>query len=494
MGATSEVAEFIVEKGFRDFPEDAISITKYAILDSLGRMIAGVGEPVSRMLMQYVQDSGGTPEAGVIGGGFRTSLSNAVFVNGTTAHCQELESIGLYTGSNPMTNIPVAFPVADKFRLSGRAILEGVMIGLEVQTKLGMRCPGTFDRGFSSIPTFGTLGAAATTCKMLQLPADQIKNAFGIAISQCGGLQRQTGTMTHLLETGIGCRNGVTAALLAKGGITADPEAIEGVGGFADLYSSGGKGYNLESLGRDLGNPWVMNSPGLFIKKYGCCFFIHRALDALLAVIEEHDIHYDQVVSVQVDVPTWIPKLVKISDPQNGAQAKFSMEQALGAALVDRKVELPYVKPFTDEGAVDPQYREARKKVRVFVREDWAGGRSAPWSLPVTVTLKDGSTYTKTTDAIKGGPENPLSQEESHARYEVMVRGFLSLPQIERSIELIRNLERLDDVSELMGLVTFGSSLSGSPSPGVPQPPFPEPSPHATSGGPSVSHPSGHAR
>lgn len=458
MGATSDLAKFIAEKSYADFPEDAVTITKNAILDSLGRMISGINEPVSQMLIRYVKEGGGSSEAGVIGGGFRTSLTNAVFINGTTAHCQELESIGLYTGSNPMTNIPVAFPVADKFKLSGKAVLEGIVIGLEVQTKLGMRCPGTFDRGFSSIPTFGTFGAAATACKMMQLNPDQIKNAFGVATSQCGGLQRQTGTMTHLLETGIGCRNGVTATLLAKEGITADPDAVDGSGGFADLYASGGKGYDIESLGRDLGNPWVVNSPGLFIKKYGCCFFIHRALDALFALIEAHDIQGDQVAGVQVDVPTWIPKLVKYSDPQNGAQAKFSMEQALGAALVDRSVELPYVRPFSDEGAVDPHYMEARKKVKVKVREDWAGGRSAPWSLPVTVQLKDGSHYSKTIDKIKGGPDDPLSKEEFEERYGVQTREFLSSRQIRRSIELVLNLEKLDDVSELLELITFGSS------------------------------------
>lgn len=460
MGATNKIAEFIVDKSYIDFPEDAIGIAKNAILDSLSRMISGVSEPVSRMIINYAKDSGGMSDSGVIGGGFRTSLTNAVFVNGTTAHCQELESIGLYTGSNPMTNIPVAFSVADKFKLSGKAMLEGIIMGLEVQTRLGMCCPGTFDRGFSSIPTFGTFGAAATACKMMRLNVEQIKNAFGVATSQCGGLQRQTGTMTHLLETGIGCRNGVTAALLAREGMTADPDSVDGAGGFADLYASGGKGYDLEPLGSNLGNPWVINSPGLFIKKYGCCFFIHRALDALFELIEKHDIDDDQVASIQVDVPMWIPKLVKVADPQNGAQAKFSMEQALGAALVDRKVELPYIRPFTDEGAVDSKYQEARKKVRVFVREDWTGGRSAPWSLPVIVNLKDGSSYSETIDKIKGGPDNPLSREEFEDRYDVMTRKFLSSKQIQRSIDLVLNLEKFDDLSELMDMLAFGSSNS----------------------------------
>ena len=457
MGETSEVARFIVEKGYDDFPEEAFQITKFAILDSIGRMIGGRQEPVSQIVTSYVKDGGGGSEAGVIGGRFRTSLSNAVLINGTTAHCQEMESIGLYTGSNPMTNIPVAFPIADKLGLSGREILEGVIMGLEVQTKLGMRCPGTFDRGFSSLPTFGTLGAAVTACKMMKLNVDQIRNALGIAVSQCAGAQRQAGTMTHFLESGIGCRNGVAAALLAREGLTADKDLLEGAGGFAELYSSGGKGYDLKDLGRNLGNPWVINSPGLFIKKYGCCFFIHRALDALFDLIKEYDFKYADVARVTVDVPTFIPKLVRFPEPQSGAEAKFSMEQALGAALLDRKPVLPYLRPFTDSGAIDAKYQEARKKVKVLIREDWDGGRSVPWSLPVTVELKNGSKFSKTIDRVKGGPDNPLSQEEFEARYEVMTRAFLSPEQNQRSIDLVLDIEKLDDISELSELIIFGS-------------------------------------
>lgn len=458
MGQTIEVAEFIAGIGFKDFPAEAIGITKFAIIDSIGRMIGGIKEPVSQILCGFAKERGERGEAGVFGGGFRTSLTNATLINGTTAHCQEMESIGLYTGSNPMTNIPVAFSLADKFRHSGKEIVEGIIIGLEVQTKLGMLCPGLFDRGFSSIPTFGTLGATATACKMLNLNEDQIRNAFGVGISQCAGAQRQAGTMTHLLETGIGCRNGVTAALLAKEGMTADLNMLEEAGGFADLYSSGGKGYNLDGLGSGLGNPWVVSAPGLFIKKYGCCFFIHRALDALFELIGEYNIQYDEVKNVQVEVPTFIPKLVRFPDPKNGEEAKFSMEQALGAALIDRKATLPYTVPFTDRGSREAKYMEARKKVTVSVRQDWDGGRSMPWSLPVTVKLNNGDRYSKTIDQVRGGPDNPLTEEEFIGRYEVMTSGFLSSEQIKRSIDLALRIENLDNGTELLELITFGSA------------------------------------
>ena len=96
--------------------------------------------------------------------------------------------------------------------------------------------------------------------------------------------------------------------------------------------------------------------------------------------------------------------------------------------------------------------------VRVTERKDWAGGRSVPWSTPVTVNLKDGRTFTRSvsTDEIKGGGKNPLSLEELTGRYRAMVAGFLSPAQTERSIELVLGLETLAGIDELMRLATFG--------------------------------------
>lgn len=57
---------------------------------------------------------------------------------------------------------------------------------------------------------------------MMQLNVVQTNMALGIAASQAGGLMRQFGTMTHLLEGGFACRNGVTTAILAAKEVTAD--------------------------------------------------------------------------------------------------------------------------------------------------------------------------------------------------------------------------------------------------------------------------------
>lgn len=138
MGLTFEVAKFVAEKGYPDFSKEDIKAVKDLVLDGIGAMIAGARESVTKKTIRYVKGGGGRDESSIFGGGLKTSLTNAVLVNGTSAHSMELESIGLFTGSNPMSNIPVAFNVAEKFKLSGKAVIEGIIIGLEVQTRLGM--------------------------------------------------------------------------------------------------------------------------------------------------------------------------------------------------------------------------------------------------------------------------------------------------------------------------------------------------------------------
>jgi 2-methylcitrate dehydratase PrpD len=458
MSVTREVAKFVTASHFGNFSTEEISITKDLVLDCLGAMIGGANEKATRIAMNYVREGGQGGDCGVFGGRLRTSPSDAALVNGTSAHAQELESEGLFSGSLPMTNIPVALAIAERYRLPGKAVIEGIIVGLELETKMGVAGPGLYDRGFASIPTYGTFGAAATAANMLRLAVEQTQHAFGIGVAQSSGQTRQQGSMGHLLETGLACRNGTTAALLAKGGMTSDPDLIEGERGFYDLFSSGGRGYDLTKLLPSLGRPFCVASPGIIIKKYACCFFAHRGMDALQQLIAEHAIRYEEVERVQVDVPLWISKLLlRFPDPRNCEEAQFSLQQCIGAVLADGKPELPYLRPFSDGGAVDSRYREARKKVTCSIREEWSS-RSLPWSMPVTVHMKSGKVYSKTVDKVKGDPANPLSREDLIARHRALVRGFLSPEQTQRSIDLVYNLENLENILELTKIAVFGES------------------------------------
>jgi len=456
MGLTRDISEFVVRKDGFDFSDKEISASKALILDVIGACISAANEPLTQKITAYVQESGGNPECSVLGQRFKTSLGHAAFLNGTTAHARELEAIGQFTGSNPFTVIPVALNVAEKYGRSGREVIEAVILALEVQVRLGMAGPGLFDRGMGSIGNYGAFGSTAAAGRLMGLDADAMQHAFGIAISQASGQQRHTGSMTHLMESGFGCRNGVTSASLARNGVTANTNMIEGVQGFFEVYSSFGRGFNLEGVTEKLGKPWCISD--IFIKKYGCCFMNHRSMDALLQLMEQHRIDYDSVESIRAEIPPFIADLLRFDDPKNGSEAKFSLHQALGAVLVDGGVELPYLTPFSDAGAVDARYRAARQKIEVIERKDMTGGRSMPYTQPVTVRLKSGAEYTAAVGAreLKGGGDNPLSESEMAARHAAMTAGFLNPQQQERSLELVARLDQLATINELMDLATFG--------------------------------------
>lgn len=459
MGTTETLAKFVIETGYSDFPKEVVSVTKDHILDCLGAMLGGSRERVSQIVMNYARRNTGVAEVGVIGGGFRTSLCNAALVNGTSGHAMELESVGRAAASDPVHVIASALSVAEKFKLSGKQVLEMVILGEEFQGRVGLGAPGGSGRGHCGMNLYGPLAISAVTSKMLNMDVYQTRMAIGLAISNASGFYRHCSSMAHLHECGIACRNGIEAALLAKDGMTADPDLIEGKGGFCELMCNWENGYELEVMTKDLGNPFYILSPGVSIKKYGCCFLNHRPLEALLLMIAEHDIHYEQVERVHVEVPPIMASLLRCTDPKNGEQTKFSLQHSLGAALVDRKVPLPYLTPFTDAGARDPKYTEARKKIEVLVQANQPAGVPHASAPPVTVMLKDGRSFTKSAgaDVFRGSPENPLSKDEFLARYENCVRGTLSPQQLRRSIDLVYDLENLDNVSELMELATFGA-------------------------------------
>ena len=444
---TRELAKFIVNTNFDSFNEETVRVGKELIFEGLGAMIRGAREQVCQIAIRHVKNIGGHAEVGILGGGFRTSITNASLVNGISAHSAEQEAVGKFGGSCTFSTIPAAFCVAEKFGLSGKALLEGFVIGQEVQGRIGMGCRGGSNRGWSSI--YYPLGAAATASKMMGLTVDQTRMALGVAANFPGGCWRLCGTMMHFGETGFACELGVRSALLVKEGVTADPDMIEGENGFAYWVGEA----NLDIITKDLGNPFYIINPGSAVKKYGCCYAMHRALDALMQIITENDIHYDQVAGVEAVIPKFVTRLIRYPEPENAEQAKFSLEHALGVGISDREVTLD---AFTEAGVADPRHKEARRKVKVTVIEQEGGRALVGAAIPVTVKLKDGRSFTKECQVLKGGPESRLTRQELVDRFGGHVKGVLTPRAAERVVELSFKLEKLPNVLELTNLATFG--------------------------------------
>src|SRR5262245_39621080 len=86
--------------------------------------------------------------------------------------------------------------------------------------------------------------------KTTGLDGDALRSGFGIAASFAAGIRCNFGTMTKPLHVGRAAENGVTAALLAARGFTADPDGLDGPWGF---FAVQGGGVNPEKVSQGFG-------------------------------------------------------------------------------------------------------------------------------------------------------------------------------------------------------------------------------------------------
>ncbi|MBI4192215.1 MAG: MmgE/PrpD family protein [Betaproteobacteria bacterium] len=234
MQTTQKLAEYVCSTKYDDFDSEVINRAKVLCLSSLGAAVWGSRLRAGQILATYVKDTGATPEAGVIGAGFRTSAELASLANGTANHSTELEDVSHPGAIYTCQIIPAVFALGEKLQAPGKTILEGFILGHEVQSRMGMKCP--HGRGWQHASHLGTIGVAAGAAKMLRLGVEETTNALSIAASLGSGLVRQTGTEAHLFEAGAAGGNGIAAAMLAKHGLNGNPNIMEGNGGIGMLW------------------------------------------------------------------------------------------------------------------------------------------------------------------------------------------------------------------------------------------------------------------
>src|SRR5215469_13103858 len=98
VGNTRALAEYLVGLHYDDLPVQAVELLKIFTLECVGHMVLAHAQPVSRLLVDYARQLGAAEQASIIGGGLRTSVAEAAYVNGSLAHADELESYGTIPG------------------------------------------------------------------------------------------------------------------------------------------------------------------------------------------------------------------------------------------------------------------------------------------------------------------------------------------------------------------------------------------------------------
>jgi 2-methylcitrate dehydratase PrpD len=456
MGATEELAQFACELKVDSVPAEAFRWAKDAILDCIGVALAGTKEEAGQIATAYVKEAKGRPEAGVFAAGFKTSAADAALANGTLAHALDFDDYTLpnWMGHPTSPLLPAILALGQRKKISGKEMLLAYVIGYEVGGRIGGGVGrGHYECGWHATATLGTMGATAAGARILQLDPARARMALGIASSEASGVRQNFGTMTKPLHVGLASRNGVLAASLAEKGFTADGCTVEGPLGFAKVLTAPG-GYDFGRMTDGLFKSFLIVEHGISIKPYPCCADGHRCIDAILYLIEKHDIKPANVAAVECRISDMVPKIMIRQRPQTGAEGKFSLPFCMAIALIDRKVGL---QQFTTERVLDPQVQELITRVS-FVHPPEASGYAGMERYPeqVTVRLCDGTVYTHEVAESKGRPANRLSEAELTGKYRECAGGVLPPKRIDQSLEMLHSLEKVEDINKLMQVLCGG--------------------------------------
>ena len=183
----------------------------------------------------------------------------------------------------------------------------------------GRTAPGHHKGGWHLTGTLGSIAAGVAGGKLLDLDAQRLTYAMGIAATQAGGMQQNRGTMCKSLHAGKAAANGVLAALLAERGFDSTQEIIEGKKGFSRIYSDAAE---PEHLTEGLGNGWLIESNGH--KPYACGVVLHPLIDAVIAIRNRDKIDPAAVSEIALRVHPLVLSITGVVDPSTGLQSKFS--------------------------------------------------------------------------------------------------------------------------------------------------------------------------
>lgn len=417
-GLTARLAAHVAGARFEQLSARAIQMTRLSLLDALGVTLAasGLGEGVAAFT-DVARDTGGRPEASVIGFGFRTSSLAAVLANGAGAHALDFEDA--YDGAPVHPNaacVPVALALAERLDASGRDILTAVATGCDLVCRLGLALKINPDEaGWYPPPILSAFGAAATAAHLLGLDAEQTAAALALTLNQATATAQFKTDPTSTLRAvrdAFPAHAGLVSALLAQRGVTGFDGVFEGKAGLFALFARGQ--YDETILTEDLGARF--HGERLSFKPWPSCRGTHAFIEAALKLRDAHDLR-PEIIAEIVMTGGGVQRMLaepaaQKQAPRTAIDAKFSLPFTTALALTDGAVTLDsYAPARLADSAVLALAARAR-----FVVDPSATHRDAA-SGELTLALISGRTLTHRVPHPRGAPENPIDESEVGAKF-----------------------------------------------------------------------------
>ena len=455
MALASQLGDWVSQVRFDDLPQDVVEATKLRMLDVLGLALAGAGTRFGRSIRAGAVALSPRGPCRIVGYGDRVGVTDAAFANASFSQALEFDDThneSIVHMSSP--SVAAALALSETERVSGRDAILAVAISNEIACRVGVVAPGQFHRrGFHPTGLFAPFGVAYGAGKLLGLDAQALAYAAGTCGSFAAGVLEcwVDGTDTKFLHSGWAARSGISAAVLARSGVTGPPRIFEGrFGLFAPHVQDSGAAMRLDRLVEGLGTHWESRYSSF--KPFPAAHVLHPYVSALLRLREREGLRPADVARIECPVAEFNVSIVcepveEKRAPASQAHGRVCLQYTLAEALWSGRLGRD---AYEDQMRLNPEVLALARKVEYYVDPEFPGpGR---FKGAVRVTLNDGRVFTEIEEYNRGSNENPMSHAELRAKFDDNASGVLTVSERERLAQEIGRTENLSDASVLVGL------------------------------------------
>ncbi len=439
-----QICQFVVRTGFKDLSAHVVEQAKKVLYDSIGAIASGAQQKEPTEMAKRLIPFSGHLSSTVIGQKKKADPLNAALLNGTAGTWMELDEGNQFArGHGGIHVVPAALAVGEDKDISGKDLLAAIVLGYEIACRIGMA--SKLRMTMHPHGSWGTIGAAVTVGKLMNLSTDQMRDLINISSSMTLATSRKTmlegGTIRNLYA-GVSGYMGVLAYHLLESGFTGEADGISSV--YGSIVSDS---FNPKAMVEELGSRFEIARN--YFKEYACCRYNHSSLDALYHMMgQQKGGNFDpkNIESIRVETYSLAAQLCS-QNPGNMLAAKFSVPFAIATTIIHGNSG---VGSFLPQKVGQREIQELASRVVVEENPEFTAMMPSRRPSRVTVRLRDGKAFTETVFVSKGDIENPYSTEELETKFLDLAGPVYGGEKAKEILERSKEIETFASVKKYM--------------------------------------------
>jgi len=438
---------------FDTLPASTVAAAKLVLLDTLGAIVAGSAMPENGQLARLAAARAPHGGATVLGHRGKSDAFWAALTNATAGVALEVDEGSRLGGGHPAIHVvPGALAVAEERRLDGPRLLEAIVAGYEVGSRIGGAT--TVRANVHSHGTWGTISTAVAIAKLGGASTERVRAALNLAASMSPAntwTPALEGATIRNLYPGRSAFQGILAVELERCGFTGLGDAPSDVYGtiLADRFEPALAVAGLEALGRGDGGRGAYRIEQNYFKLHACCRFNHFALDAIAALRSAHRLDAGDVEKVEI---VTIPFAVRMGEPapSSSLAARFSIPWAVSASLVLGRTD---PSAFDANALADERIHALARRVEISTDPEMSPRRADAPTAHVRLVLRGGKILERTTSVVRGDALSSVPRDEITAKFVSLAGAILGEPQARKVVDVVEDADALGDVGALTAML-----------------------------------------